>query len=564
MTVNDYSGGLRFAVMVNSMEVQKWQYDSIESLVKEHTSKPVLIIVQDKTSAIKPSFWRRLVEYPWQNILFRKYYQYFFKPLAFKTKSLKELVKEVPVIKCQVKKRKVSEYFTEEDIAIIKSYKPDFILKFGFGILKGEILTCSPMGIWSFHHGDEQKYRGVPPAFWEVFNRDPKSGAILQRLTEKLDGGVILRKGHFKTINHSWKANLDQSISFSKNWPADVCREIICQNTFPDQIEGVSTTAPIYKVPGNTTFVYFLLKQFVNKIKFHFNEIFYAEIWQTGLIKARTADILSGLQYTIEDEDVEWVKSKNNNSYYADGFAVKINERILLLFEDYSYSGKKGHISAIWYSERNASFSKPVNVLDEPWHLSYPFIFKYEGDIYCMPECKAHKSVELYKLDILSMKLVPYRTLIEGLEAVDPTLVFHQNHWYLFFTAGNATNVELHIWHAEKLEDEFVPHVLNPVKSDISNSRPAGSLFYLDGKLYRPAQDASRTYGGRIIINEIKILSEDSFLEMAVNILEPPASFLGLHNISFAGDYMYFDCKKMGFSTANFFYQLKRKTGFIK
>lgn len=564
MTVKDFSGGLKFAVMVNSMEVQQWQYDSIESLIKEGSSKPVLIILPDKRSSAKPSFWKRLLEYPWQNLFFRKYYQYFFRPSNFKRKNIEELLDKVPVISCQVKKKKVSEYFTDEDINEIKSHEPDFILKFGFGILRGEILTACHMGIWSFHHGDEQKYRGVPPAFWEVFNRDPKSGAILQRLTEKLDSGVILRKGHFKTINHSWKGNLDQSISLSKNWPADVCREIVCQNTFPDQVEGVSTNAPIYKVPGNTTFVYFLLKQFINKLKFHFDEIFSVEVWQTGLVKARTADILSGLQYTIEDEDVEWVKSKNNNSYYADGFAVKINERIMLLFEDYSYNTRKGHISAIWYSERNNNFSKPVIVLDEPWHLSYPFIFKHEGEIYCMPECKDHKNVELYKLDVPSMKLVHYRTLIKGLEAVDPTLIFHQNHWFLFFTSGEATNVELQIWHAEKLEDMFEPHVLNPVKSDISNSRPAGSLFYLDGKLYRPAQDASRTYGGRIIINEIKILTEDSFLEMAVNILEPPASFVGLHNISFAGDYMYFDCKKMGFSTANFFYQLKRKTGFIR
>ena len=564
MTVKDYTGGLKFAIMVNSLEVQKWQYESIEAILKEGYANPVLIIMPDKTSLSRPSFWKRLVGYSWQTILFRKYYQHLFKPNVFKRKNINELLEKLPVITCKIRKKKVSEYFSEEDIALIQSYEPDFVLKFGFGILRGDILTCTPMGIWSFHHGDEQKYRGVPPAFWELFNRDFKSGAILQRLTEKLDSGVILRKGQFSTINHSWKANLEQSINLSKNWPADVCREIVCQNTFPDQVEGVSSNAPIYSVPGNTSFVYFLLKQFVNKLRFHFNEMLKVEIWQTGLVKARTADILSGLQYIIEDEDVEWVKSKNNNTYYADGFAVKISERILLLFEDYSYKNRKGHITAVWFSERNNIFSKPVTILSELWHLSYPFILKHEGEIYCMPECKEHNSIELYKLDTQAMKLVPYRTMIEGIAAVDPTLIFHQNHWYLFFTSGNATNIELHIWHAEKLDDKFEPHVLNPVKSDISNSRPAGSLFYLDGKLYRPAQDASRTYGGRIIINEIKILSEDYFLEMAVSVLEPPASFSGLHNLSFAGDYMYFDCKKTGFSSANFMYQLKRKTGLIK
>jgi hypothetical protein len=258
------------------------------------------------------------------------------------------------------------------------------------------------------------------------------------------------------------------------------------------------------------------------------------------------------------------LKAGNNDRYFADGFVVKEHERLLLFFEDYSYLKGKGHISHSWYSERDSSFSSPVTSLQEPWHLSYPFIFKNENKIYCIPESKDHGSVILYQLDPTTTQFKKVRTLIEGVNAVDPTLVFHKNHWYLFFTAGHASNVELHIWHSDSLEAEFKPHVLNPVKSNISNARPAGPLFYLDGKLYRPAQDCSRTYGGRIIINEVKILSEESFLEMAISVLEPPIGFEGLHNVSFAGDYMFFDCKNRSFSKANFFNQLKRKFGLNK
>ncbi len=564
MTVKDYSEGLRFAVMVNSMQVQRWQYESIESLLAESGISPVLVICRVHEDLKKSSLWKRVKEYKWNNLLFKKYYQYIFSPESFKLKRIDKLLSDVPVIKCKTTKKKFSEYFSDDDIQSIRSYNPDFILKFGFGIIRGEILTCSPMGIWSFHHDDEQKYRGVPPAFWPIQNNDPKSGAILQRLTEKLDSGIILRKGLFKTIDHSWRANLDQSINLTKNWPADVCREIIIQNTFPEPSEGVSSNAPILKVPGNVSFMLFLFKQLANKIKFHFTEMFSCEIWQTGLIKARTADILSGLQFSIDDEEVDWLTAKNSDHYYADGFAIKEQERLLLLFEDYSYKGKKAHISSVWFSERDSTFTMPVSLLEEPWHLSYPFILKYKGITYCIPECKERKNLELYRLDIPTMKLVHERTLIKDIEAVDPTFIYHQNYWYLFFTSGHATNVELNIWHAENFEDEFVPHVLNPVKSNVGNSRPAGPLFYLDGKLYRPSQDCSRSYGGRVIINEVKILSDESFLEMAVNVLEPPSGFTGLHTVSFAGDYMFFDCKRIGFSWANFFYQIKRKAGLIR
>lgn len=564
MALTDYPGGLRFAVMVNDMNLQKWQADVIASLLKIPEVRPVLIIMKAGTSGGNSSIFKRFVNYPWNNLLFKLYYRFLFKPASFRKTSVKELLKDVPILSITPVKKKVRENFREEDIEKIAEFKADFILKFGFGILKGEILTAAPLGIWSFHHGDEQKYRGVPPAFWEINNNDYKSGAILQRITEKLDSGVILRKGVFKTIEHSWKANLEQSISLSKDWPSDVCREILAQGTFPDQTEGVSTTAPVYKMPGNTTFVFFLIKLFLNRIKFHFNEIFKCEVWQAGIIKARTADILSGLQYEIDLEEVDWYKAKNNDYYYADCFAVRDNERLLMLYEDYAYKTRKGHISGVWFNERDYSFSEPFKLLEEEWHLSYPFILKYNGEIYVIPESKDHRNIELYKLDTVNMKLVFYRTLVKDTEAVDPTLIFHQNMWYLFYSSGHASNVELNIRYAERLEDEFVPTVLNPVKSNVSNARPAGSLFYLDGKLYRPAQDCSRSYGSRVIINEVKVLSEDSFLEMAVNVVGPPKGFEGLHNLSFAGDSMFFDCKRMRFSWANFFYQLKRKSGMTK
>lgn len=564
MPVYDYSDGLTFAIMLNSNRLQRWQFETIEALMQVPGVKPVLLIMHEPTSPVKKTFIRKVSDFKWHYAWFNIYYRYFFKPACFATKDVSELLINVPAITCAPLKKGYNEYFTENDIVNIKSFKADFILKLGFGIVKGDILTCTPMGIWSFHHGDEQKYRGVPPAFWEIYNNDHKTGAILQRLTNKLDSGVILRKGLFKTIEHSWMANLDQAITLSKKWPADVCREIIAQGTFPDQPQGVETTAPLLKIPGNTTFVLFLVRLLYNKIRFHLNELFYCEIWQTGLIKARTAELISDYPYSIDVEEVDWFKAKHADDYLADGFALKYNERLLLLYEDYSYKGRKGRISSTWYSERSGSFTEPQVLLDQPWHLSYPYLFKHNDKVYCIPECKDHKNVVLYRLDSNTMKLVHERTLIKDLEAVDPTLLNYNNHWYLFFTAGYASNVELHIWHAENLEDEFKPHVLTPVKADISNCRPAGTPFYLDGKLYRPAQDCSRSYGGRIILNEIKILSEDYFLEMAANVLEPPKPFEGLHNISFAGDFMFFDCKQMKFSLANFIYQIQRKIGIIR
>lgn len=552
---------LKFAVMCNSRRLQQWQAEAIEVLLNREEARLVLVILPAKSSVSPKGIISRFIHYPWDKLLFRQYYRYLFRPAAFRRVDATGLFQLVPELHCSVTiKRRYSEYFSQEDIKKIRDFQPDFILKFGFGIIRGDILDCVPYGIWSFHHGDEQKYRGVPPAFWEILRKDNITGTILQRLTEALDGGIILRKGFFPTINHSWKANLDQAIALSKNWPADVCHEITEQHSFPSESD--MPGAPVFREPGNYTFLQFMLWQAYNKLSFHFRELFFAEKWQTGLIKARPAEIVAGMGYVIDNEDVSWLSAMGPDRYFADGFMTREQERLLLLFESYDYRQRKASIASSWFSEREAIFSPPVTILEEAWHLSYPFMLRHEGDIYCIPESLRHGAIELYRFDFVNHKLVHERTLVSGIAAADPTLVFHQNHWYLFFTPAHATNVELHIWHADTLSGPFSPHELNPVKADISNARPAGSFFTLDGNLYRPAQDCSQTYGGRITINEVKILSEEAFLEMPVSVLEPPEGFKGLHNISFAGDYMYFDCKKERFSPASFRWQLMRRLGF--
>lgn len=68
----------------------------------------------------------------------------------------------------------------------------DVVFRFGFGIIKGDVLTAPTHGVLSFHHGDIRTYRGSPTHVWEFLNDEPTSGVTLQQLTEKLDGGRIV------------------------------------------------------------------------------------------------------------------------------------------------------------------------------------------------------------------------------------------------------------------------------------------------------------------------------------------------------------------------------------
>ncbi|NEW60684.1 hypothetical protein GSY74_05250, partial [Sulfurovum sp. bin170] len=81
--------------------------------------------------------------------------------------------------------------YEKESIDIIKGYKLDVLLLVGgYGIIKEPLLTLTPNGILSYHHGDMSKYRGMPPVFWELYNGEKEVGITLQKLSVGLDSGL--------------------------------------------------------------------------------------------------------------------------------------------------------------------------------------------------------------------------------------------------------------------------------------------------------------------------------------------------------------------------------------
>jgi hypothetical protein len=115
-------------------------------------------------------------------------------------------------------------------------------------------------------------------------------------------------------------------------------------------------------------------------------------------------------------------------------------------------------------------------------------------------------------------------TLFRGRKVVDPTLFKHDARYWLFYTLqddGAFGNLKLHAHYADDLFGEWRPHVLNPLKCDITSSRPAGHVFHVDGVSYRPAQDCSATYGGALVINHILELTPTRFAEVSVARLTP-------------------------------------------
>jgi len=190
---------MKFGILCNGNNFQQWQLETIRTLVSGGHSCSLLIV--NANPVRYQSFRNKIANYPYPKLLYRVWFRYMMKPGAKKTVTINDFYTDIPEISCLTSKKGYAEFFAAKDVNQIKSYNLDFILRFGFGIIKGEILEAAKYGVWSYHHDDDRKYRGVPTGFWEIMFGDPVNAAILQRLTNKLDSGVILHKAYFGTGN---------------------------------------------------------------------------------------------------------------------------------------------------------------------------------------------------------------------------------------------------------------------------------------------------------------------------------------------------------------------------
>jgi hypothetical protein len=226
---------------------------------------------------------------------------------------------------------------------------------------------------------------------------------------------------------------------------------------------------------------------------------------------------------------------------WADPFALEKNGRHYVFFEEVPFATRKGHIAVIEV-DRAGRWSAPQRVLERDYHLSYPFLFEHEGELYMVPESARNRTVELWRCVEFPGRWQLERNLLEGVRCVDATLHRAGERWWLFANcaAGESRlyDDELCLFSAERLDGDWQPHPRNPVKSDPRCSRPAGRLFVRNGSLYRPAQICVPRYGAGLSLQRVVKLTPQEYSERQVERFVPPAAsgLLGLHTMNHAGD----------------------------
>ena len=214
-----------------------------------------------------------------------------------------------------------------------------------------------------------------------------------------------------------------------------------------------------------------------------------------------------------------------NDRTWADPFLWKYGEDWFIFCEEWIFGNPHGHISVVRLSPDGRTVSPSQPVLMKEHHLSYPFLFEYGGSLHMVPEGGGGRAIDVYECEEFPLCWRKKATLVRDIEYVDATLFEHQARWWLLVTIKRgvfALNRDLFaFWATSPLADQWTPHPANPVVRGLRRARPAGRVFELGGKLFRPSQDCLIRYGHSLNVNEVLRLDPKHYAEHLITKVRP-------------------------------------------
>ena len=234
-------------------------------------------------------------------------------------------------------------------------------------------------------------------------------------------------------------------------------------------------------------------------------------MWSIGIYTGASPFQLRGtaINPVLSYEDVTDVAAE----FVADPFMIRKEDRWYMFFEVLDHETQRGVIATAT-SDDGLTWTYEQVVLKELFHLSYPYVFQWQGNFYMIPETLGAEFISLYRADNFPTRWKLHHRLIKGAHA-DPSIVRYHDLWWMFVCATPYGHDVLRLYFARDLEGPWKEHPRSPlVTNDKARARPAGRILEVGGRLVRFAQDCVPSYGTRVRAFEIKDLTRDRYVEL--------------------------------------------------
>ena len=430
--------------------------------------------------------------------------------------------------------------FSDSDLEQVRREQFDCLIRAGAGILKGGILTSARLGILSFHHGDNRINRGGPPGFWEVYYRQSATGYVVQRLTETLDGGDVILRGYTPTqATHL----LNCAMLFNKSYFQ--LRQLLLRIAATGELPPIEAPVPyaerLFVAPRLRELLCYLCMQMSQAFVARARQILgRQERWSISFSRNNWPDVVmrSGVRVPTP-----------RGRFLADPFVVTRGGMSCIFAEDYVFRTGKAHISAFELS--GAGVRELGVALEEDFHLSFPYLFEFNGSLYMCPDTSAARQIRIYECTQFPLQWKLASVAMRDVTAVD-TMIFEENGlWWLFTNISHTQPpgyfAELYLFSASTpLSTRWEPHRLNPVSTDPQYARNGG-LLRDSGRLIRVAQSQGfQCYGARANLMQITRLSREEYAEQPVSCVTPTfmPGINGSHHLHSNGIYTVWDHKR--------------------
>jgi len=200
-----------------------------------------------------------------------------------------------------------------------------------------------------------------------------------------------------------------------------------------------------------------------------------------------------------------------NAGFVSDPFLFHEKGKWYMFMEVFNKSRKCAEIGMAT-SDDGLKWSYQSIVLRESFHLSYPYIFEHQQEIWMIPETGSDNSVRLYRAVDFPRRWKLEKKLLEGKSYADPSIFQHNELWWMFVSYNMSRDLILYF--ANDLLGPWQIHPRSPIVYDQpQKARCAGRVVTIDGKLIRFAQDCEQEYGKSVSAFCVEFLDKENYKE---------------------------------------------------
>lgn len=243
--------------------------------------------------------------------------------------------------------------------------------------------------------------------------------------------------------------------------------------------------------------------------------------------------------------------------WYADPFVYEAGGHTYCFFEMFDRKKCRGTIGVAKLKD-DGSMAEPRVIIQEEFHMSFPYIIERSGQLYMLPETGAAGKFILYKcVDFPYKWHKVYEQAIEGRHVDCIEMPFNDKKYIVssLEESENPLYTTLFFWDLEINQEviKFSPSRIKDAEQQfLLNKRNAGTLFNYHNIKVRPSQRSTQEqYGLNLCFNEITCFdgqryAENEFLELNndnIILINSNKNILGAHTYASNGAYEVLDIK---------------------